>query len=157
MSQVNAVALDDIEAAFARLSPAVKGRMAQNARLFHPELRGAGFSVLRVVLLHSLRGPEGELTVSDIVCDTHMDKSVVSRQLKDLKAWGLIQAERSEQDARVFFVSPTEFALQRFKEIKSTTRADYLDAFASWDPSDVTELAALLTRFAEKVEEKFRA
>lgn len=157
MSPDNGVALDDIEAAFARLAPAVKGRMAQNARLFHPELRGAGFSVLRVVLLHSLRGPEGDLTVSDIVCDTHMDKSVVSRQLKDLKAWGLIQVARSEQDARVFLVSATDFALDRFKAIKSSTRADYLDTFASWDSSDVTELAALLTRFAEQVEEKFRA
>ncbi|MGP9528820.1 MarR family winged helix-turn-helix transcriptional regulator [Glutamicibacter sp. AOP5-A2-18] len=156
MSEVNAVALDDIEAAFARLAPAFKGRMAKNARLFHPELRGAGFSVLRAVLLHSLRRPDQELTISEIVTECHMDKSVVSRQLKDLKQWELIEVERSEHDARVYLVSPTEFALSRFREIKSSTRTEYWNLFAEWDSQDVSELAKLLLRFSEQVELRFR-
>jgi len=156
MNQVNGAALDDIEAAFARLAPAVKGRMAQNARLFHPELRGAGFSVLRAVLLSALRRPGADLTVSELVSGCHMDKSVVSRQLKDLKQWGLIQLARSEQDARVYLVSPTEFALTRFQEIKQETRADYQDMLAAWDPQDVSHLASLLLRFSEQVEKRFR-
>ncbi|WP_347037591.1 helix-turn-helix domain-containing protein [Glutamicibacter halophytocola] len=156
MNDANGAALDDIEAAFARLAPAVKERMAHNARKFHPELRGAGFSVLRAVLLCALRRPGEDLTVSDLVAGRHMDKSVVSRQLKDLKQWGLIQLERSQQDARVYLVSPTEFALDRFKEIKRSTRSEYWNIFAAWDPRDVSELASLLLRFSEQVEERFR-
>jgi len=156
VSNVNGSALDDIEAAFARLAPAVKGRMAANARSFHPELRGAGFSVLRAVILSAVRRPDQELTVSELGAGCHLDKSVVSRQLKDLKQWGLIQVERSQQDARVYFVSPTEIAMQRFREIKKSAREEYWDLFAEWDPKDVSELASLLLRFSEQVEERFR-
>ncbi|WP_440102970.1 MarR family winged helix-turn-helix transcriptional regulator [Glutamicibacter mishrai] len=156
MNDVHGAALDDIEAAFARLAPAVKGRMARNAKLFHPELRGAGFSVLRAVLLSAVRRPDEDLTVSKLVAGCHMDKSVVSRQLKDLKQWDLIQLERSQQDARVYLVSPTPMAMQRFQEIKESTRADYEDLFATWEPKDISDLASFLLRFSEQIEERFR-
>ncbi|UYQ76530.1 MarR family transcriptional regulator [Glutamicibacter sp. JL.03c] len=156
MNHVHGAALDDIEAAFARLAPAFKGRMARNARLFHPELRGAGFSVLRAVLLSAVSRPDADLTVSELVAGCHMDKSVVSRQLKDLKQWDLIQLERSQHDARVYLVSPTDMAIKRFQEIKGSTRADYHDLFATWELQDVTELASLLLRFSEQIEERFR-
>ncbi|UXN33510.1 MULTISPECIES: MarR family transcriptional regulator [Micrococcaceae] len=149
---MNGPALDDIEAAFARLAPIVKGRMANAATQFHPELRGAGFAVLRMVLLRTLRGPKGDVTVSEVVSDCHMDKSVVSRQLKDLKQWGLIQVERSEQDARVYLVSPTDFAMKRFAEIKQATRSEYSDMFSEWDPRDLSDLAKLLSRYSEQME-----
>ncbi|QIV86130.1 MarR family winged helix-turn-helix transcriptional regulator [Glutamicibacter mishrai] len=156
MNDVHGASLDDIEAAFARLAPVVKGRMARNAKLFHPELRGAGFSVLRAVLLSAVRRPDEDLTVSKLVAGCHMDKSVVSRQLKDLKQWDLIQLERSQQDARVYLVSPTPMAMQRFQEIKESTRADYEDLFATWEPKDISDLASLLLRFSEQIEERFR-
>lgn len=144
--------LDDIEVAFARLAPLIKVRMSESATSFHPQLRSASFTVLRMALIHAVRTPTSCLAVSDIVAETQMDKSVVSRQLKDLKEWGLIELERSTSDARVYWVRPTKAALERYKALKRSTRSEYGALFESWEPEQVAQFGVLLTKMVEEVD-----
>ncbi|MER7796648.1 MarR family transcriptional regulator [Microbacterium sp. NPDC096154] len=145
----DATPVDDLEAAFATLGPLVKGRMAAVAAAIHPGLRPAGWNVLRVVLTASHRPPGAVLAVSDIVAETQMDKSAVSRQLRDLKDWGLVTLRRSQGDARIFEVSPTPEAIARHAAVRRAARAQYRSVFAEWDERDVEKLTELLGRLAQ--------
>ncbi len=142
-------AIDDLEVAFARLGPVVKARMHSISARIHPELRPAGWTVLRIALIHASKHPEKPLAVSDIIAETQMDKSVVSRQLRDLKEWGLVTLTRSTEDARVFIVAPTPEAEARLAVVHEAARDEYRSIFAAWDPSDVRKLVDLLTKLAE--------
>ncbi|WP_313812707.1 helix-turn-helix domain-containing protein [Glutamicibacter sp.] len=153
MTRRSASALDDIQIAFARLGPLIKVRMAESASDFHPQLRSAGFTVLRMALINAARSPERMLSVSDIVTETQMDKSVVSRQLRDLKSWGLIKLQRSTQDARVFQVLPTKLAQERYRQLKRSTFALYRDLLGSWDEQDVAQLGKLLLKLVQDIED----
>ncbi len=141
--------LDDLEVAFARLGPIIKQRMHSVATSIHPELRPAGWNVLRLAIWQCHERPERPMTVSEIINSTQMDKSVVSRQLRDLKEWGLVTLTRSKDDARVFLVEPTDLAKARVREIHERNRAEFRRAFAAWDPDDVRRLVALLGRLAD--------
>jgi len=148
-AKVDPAAIDDLEAAFARIGPLVKTRMQSVAAGVHPDLRPAGWNVLRVVLFHPREHPGRPLTVSDIIAITQMDKSVVSRQLRDLKEWGLVTLTRSHEDARVFLVEATELARERHQAMHAAGRAEYRRILGTWDPADVRKLAELLNRLVE--------
>lgn len=141
--------IDALEVAFSRLGPIVKARMLGNATSIHPELRPAGWHVLRVVL-HGAKGvPEEPVTVGEIIAVTGMDKSVVSRQLRDLKEWGLVTVTRSEEDARMFVVTPTPLAKERKRAAAKQQREDYRRFLSSWEREDVERLTELLMRLAD--------
>lgn len=140
--------IEALEGVFAQLGPMVKGRMLSASTAIHPDLRPAGWNVLRPVLIAHREG-RPVLTVSEIVAQTHMDKSVVSRQLRDLKDWGLVTLARSEADARVFEVTPTREALERFAAMKKASRAQYRAIFREWDVADIEKLTELLGRLAD--------
>jgi len=147
--RVDQSAIDELELAFARIGPMVKARMQSVATSMHPELRPAGWAVLRTVLYHEHEHPGEPLTVSDIIAATQMDKSVVSRQLRDLKEWGLVTLARSTADARVFLVAATEEARARNKANHERARAEYRRVLGEWDPADVRRLTELLVRLAD--------
>jgi len=148
-ARVDLEAVEELEAAFARLGPIVKSRMIASSASIHPELRPAGWNVLRVALLQHHERPDRPLTVSEIIGMTQMDKSVVSRQLRDLKEWGLVTLTRSSEDARVFLVEPTELALERHRAVHEQSRAEFRRLFATWDAADVRKLVELLTKLAD--------
>ena len=147
--KVDLTAVEDLEAAFARIGPVTKARMQASATAIHPDLRPAGWTVLRTVLFHEHEHPGEPLAVSDIIAATQMDKSVVSRQLRDLKEWELVTLTRSSDDARVFLVAPTELAKQRHRAIHERARAEYRRVLGTWDPADVRKLAELMTRLVD--------
>lgn len=140
--------LEELEAAFATLGPLVKGRMAAVAAAIHPDLRPAGWNVLRLVLASCRDAPDRPPTVSDIVAVTQMDKSVVSRQLRDLREWGLVRLERSREDARVVEVTATDAAIARHEEVRRAARRQYHELFGEWQEQDVAKLTELLGRLA---------
>jgi len=146
---VDAEVLEDLEVAFARLGPIVKQRMVGIASRIHPELRPAGWNVLRLVLWHAAEDPARPMTVSEIITATQMDKSVVSRQLRDLKGWGFVTMTRSSEDARVFTVEPTELALARSRQVHEENRREFRNSFAEWDADDVEKLVELLGKLAD--------
>jgi len=137
--------IDALEAAFSRLGLLWKANIRDFAAAMHPELRPAGWHVLRQVLRGDDRAEP--MTVSEIIHATQMDKSVVSRQLRALKEFGLVELERSEADARVFVVRCTDEARRRFAEVRAMQRRLYQRGVATWSPEDVARFAELFTKF----------
>ncbi len=111
-----AEAIGALEAAFSRITHVVKRHIRDFATGIHPELRQAGWVVLGTVLRGSADGHP--VTAGDIVAECGMDKSVVSRQLRSLSDWGLVELSRSDADARVVVVTVTPLARERVREVR---------------------------------------
>lgn len=139
-------ALTRVERSFHRLGAISKQAARAQASQAHPEMRPAGWIVFRVV---SMREP---VPVADIIAETGMDKSVVSRQLKALREWGLIEVGRDTDDARVVVVQTTELGRERVGVVRRVLRDRYRAAFAVWDESDVDTLADLLERLVPAID-----
>lgn len=142
-------AVDSLEAAFRRVTQVVKRSIRSTAASVHPELRHAGWVVFSVI---HRGGAEGQpVTVGEIIAETGMDKSVVSRQLRSLHDWGLIEMRRSEADARVVVVEPTSLAQERFRVVRARQREFYSQILADWSDEDLGKLEELLNRLADVI------
>jgi len=142
-----AEAVESLEAAFSRITHVVKRHIREFATGIHPELRQAGWIVLGTVLRG---GAEGRVvTAGDIVAECGMDKSVVSRQLRSLSDWGLVELSRSEVDARVVVVSTTPLAKARVREVREHQRELYTSILSGWSREDMVRLEELVSRLAD--------
>ena len=144
-------AVEALEAAFTRLGLVLKRNVLQLAAGVHPEMRQAGWAVLGTVLRASRDGTP--MTVGEIVTTTGMDKSVVSRQLRSLKDWGLVTMRRDDADARVVVVDPTDEARKRFEAVRARRREIYAELLLDWSTADVAQLERMLGRLADAVED----
>ncbi|HWL01994.1 MAG TPA: MarR family winged helix-turn-helix transcriptional regulator [Microbacteriaceae bacterium] len=142
-------AVDALEAAFRRVTQVVKRTVGSIATRVHPELRHAGWVVFTVVHRGGVDGQP--VTVGEIIAETGMDKSVVSRQLRALNDWGLVEMSRSAADARVVVVEPTQLARERFRAVRARQREFYGTILADWSEADVEKLEELLNRLADVI------
>jgi len=141
--------LEALETAFRRVTQVAKHSIREHAAKVHPELRHAGWIVVTVVLRGTADG--GPVTVGDIIAETGMDKSVVSRQLRSLNEWGLVRMSRSATDARVVVVEPTALLRERFGLVRERQREMYRAILANWSAEDLGKLEELLNRLADMV------
>jgi len=141
--------VDALESAFRRMSQLAKRHIHRISEAIHPELRQAGWAVLGLALRACAEGRQ--TTVGEIVALTGMDKSVVSRQVRSLKDWGLVELSRSATDARVVVVEPTEEAKQRFEAVRQQQRDIYAEVLKDWTPEEAKQLEVLLSKLAEAV------
>ncbi len=144
-----AEAIGALEAAFSRITHVVKRHIRDFATGIHPELRQAGWVVLGTVLRGSADGRP--VTAGDIVAECGMDKSVVSRQLRSLSDWGLVELSRSDADARVVVVTVTPLARERVREVRERQRELYATILSAWSRDDMARLEELLNRLADAV------
>jgi DNA-binding MarR family transcriptional regulator len=77
-----------------------------------------------------------------------VDKSVISRQLKDLRERGLVETTPSAEDARVSLVTPTKLAVEKAGAIAEQAKNRYTDFLDTWSSEDLAEFARLLERFS---------
>jgi DNA-binding MarR family transcriptional regulator len=106
------------------------------------ELQPAAWPVFREVVRSEC------VQASTIVGTLGMDKSAVSRHLKELREHGLVAAERDEHDARTVWLTPTSTGLTRFAHILDLQQARLQELLAGWPDDDVARFAGLLGRFA---------
>ncbi|HWK19936.1 MAG TPA: MarR family winged helix-turn-helix transcriptional regulator [Microbacteriaceae bacterium] len=142
-------AVESLEVAFRRVTQLVKRSVTTIATSVHPEMRHAGWVVFTVV---HRGGTDGQpVTVGEIIAETGMDKSVVSRQLRALSDWELVTTSRSAADARVIVVEPTELARERFRDVRARQREFYRLVLSDWPAADLRKLEELLNRLADAI------
>jgi len=140
-----------VERSFHKLGALAKHTARAQATIVHPELRSAGWMVFRTIS-HS-----GPVAVADIIAETGMDKSVVSRQLKSLREWGLVEVGRDAHDARVVVARLSPLGEERSAQVRERILERYRSALESWTGDDLATLADLLERLAPAVEAPLRA
>lgn len=136
-------AIRSINTSFERLARSGRQAARAAAARFDTELQPASWSVFREVLR------AGPVQANALAADLGMDKSAVSRHLKELKGRGMISARRDERDARVVWLSATPEAAERATAANEEWSSRLHELFATWDPHEVESFAALLARFSE--------
>jgi DNA-binding MarR family transcriptional regulator len=131
-----------ISDSFDRLATGARRTIRAAATQLDDDLQPAAWPVFREVVRAE------RIQASSIVGILGMDKSAVSRHLKELRECGLLEAERDEQDARVVWLTPTPSGATRYREVVATQQDRIRSALDGWEPDDVERFARLLTRFS---------
>ncbi|MFC0599542.1 MarR family winged helix-turn-helix transcriptional regulator [Streptomyces palmae] len=131
------LALERELAVFIRRARASSGEMAREV---HPELEPAAYGLL-VRLVDA-----GEQRATDLASYFGVGKATMSRQLRALEVLGLVTRTPDPADGRAFLVRLTEEGRQRFQQVRTARRARYAQRLASWERTEVAELARLLHR-----------
>ena len=135
--------VDSIEQSFSRLFVLVRANLREAAAMIDSDLQPAGWSVLRHVVRHS------PAQSGAIVAATGMDKTAVSRQLKELRARGLVHAEHDAADGRVLLFTPTEEGERRVALVLETWHERFRTLLSTWDVADLEDFSGLLERFVD--------
>ncbi|MFD1722058.1 MarR family winged helix-turn-helix transcriptional regulator [Amnibacterium endophyticum] len=136
-------AIRTIEGSFERIAVAARRAGRSIAQRFDPELQPAAWAVLRELL----RG--GPMQPHALAAAMSMDRSAISRLLKELRERGLIEAERDEQDGRSQWISVTPAARARAEAVLADRRQRLHEHLSAWDEGDLDRFAVLLDRFAD--------
>lgn len=128
---------------FLRRARASSGEMAREV---HPDLEPSAYGLL-VRLADG-----GEQRATELACYFGVGKATISRQLKALVDLGLVAREPDPADGRATLVRLTDEGLARFTRVRKARRDRYARRLASWDRSEVGELARLLHRLNDEQE-----
>jgi DNA-binding MarR family transcriptional regulator len=143
---VGAVHTDDairsINDSFDRLAIGARRTVRRAAGQLAGDLQPAAWPVFREVV----RGER--VQASAIVAALGMDKSAVSRHVRELREHHLVDAERDEHDARIIWITPTPLALAKVAEVMADQQARLRASLTSWSEEDLGRFALLLERFS---------
>jgi DNA-binding MarR family transcriptional regulator len=93
----------------------------------------------------------GTMRVSEAARMQGVDKSTISPQLRRLEERGLLERATDPSDGRVVLVAVTDEGRRWNDELNGSGAAVFADALRDWPVEDVTTLAALLTRLADRL------
>ncbi|ATB34964.1 MarR family transcriptional regulator [Cystobacter fuscus] len=123
------------------LLSAARTLTAASAAQVHPDLQPAAFHVVR--WLHAF-GPAHAGAIAEGVA---MDKSAVSRLIRDLKEVGLLRAAPDPEDRRATILSLTPLGEKRMKKAFEQKGQVFLQRTAHWSTDELATFAELLRRF----------
>jgi DNA-binding MarR family transcriptional regulator len=135
-----AAAIVEVEEQMSTLSRLLQVRTRKAAAAIHPELPPFGLKLLRLLVR------EGATHASVAAGLLDVDRSVVSRQVKQLEELGLIELKVDERDGRARYLVVTETARHRLDETVGSGRTLLHDALGSWEPDDLHQFAAYISR-----------
>ncbi|QRN95858.1 winged helix-turn-helix transcriptional regulator [Archangium violaceum] len=123
------------------LLSAARALTAASAARFHPDLQPAAFHVVRWL---SAFGPAHAGAIAEGVA---MDKSAVSRLIRDLKAVGILQAAPDPNDRRATILSLTPLGEKQMKKVFEQKGQVFLQRTQHWSNEELATFAELLRRF----------
>lgn len=126
----------------------------QQSRRVHGELMTAARTQLSqpsVVLLTRIRS-EGSPTIGDLARVTHMDMSLVSRELRKLEADGLVSRAADASDGRVTRVALTPRGRGLVRRLTRVRDRHIEETFSGWTTDDMRTLSALMGRFVDDMQ-----
>jgi DNA-binding MarR family transcriptional regulator len=136
-------AIRSINESFDRLVIGARRTMRSATAQLAADLQPAAWPVFREVILG------GRVQASAIVTALGVDKSAVSRHLKELRERGLVDSARDEHDARVIWITPTPLALRRVDAISAEQQSLLRSSLDTWSAEDLESFARLLDRFSQ--------
>ena len=136
-------AIAAVEDEFGRLFHRIRANWKRYAARVHPDLQPMGYKVLSMIVA---RGP---VKAGELVDELHTDKSVLSRQVRQLESLGLVESHVDDRDARARLLVATPTAVERVRAVRAENQAELRARLASWRPDEVATLAELLSRLAD--------
>jgi DNA-binding MarR family transcriptional regulator len=107
------------------------------------------------VILRHLQAA-GPLNVSALADRLNLDGSTVTRQVTALEKDGLVQRTPDPRDGRGTVIAPTDKGLTQVDAVRKARREVYDVVLGDWSESDRAQLAAVLERLTETLDEYLR-
>jgi DNA-binding MarR family transcriptional regulator len=116
---------------------------AESAKQIHPDLQPAGFKLLSTI------ARSGETNAHVVAELLDMDKSAVSRQVRQLEESGLVESRVDERDARARVLVATPIARERLAAIRSRNQERLRASLQGRTVEELTVLADVLRSIAD--------
>lgn len=137
---VSSAAIASVEEQFTILYTRVRAGMRDRASRVHPELQPLGFTVLATLLRC---GPTHAGAMAERL---DLDKSMMSRQVRQLEGMGLITRESDPNDRRAAYLVATADAQTRVAAVRRADQKSLHAGLADWQLGDLEKLVELLER-----------
>jgi DNA-binding MarR family transcriptional regulator len=111
------------------------------AARFDPSIQPAAFHIIRWLFSY------GPTSAADLAESTAMDRSSVSRLIKQLELSGYIKRESSPNDGRAILLSLTELGQQMTYNTLKEKEAIFYDRISSWNNEQLDHFIQMLTHF----------
>ena len=139
---LDGAALDDavhrVEHELGRLFARIRVGWREAAATVHPDLQPLGYQVLVSIL-------SGEATTAGALVERlSTDKSVVSRQVRQLTELGLVDSIRDEGDRRARRLVATDRARERVAIARAAYEGRIGEKLRTWTAADLDHFAELL-------------
>jgi DNA-binding MarR family transcriptional regulator len=136
-------AIADVEVQMSVLFSKARLVWKEAAQQVHPDLQPAGYKLLSAIVR---LGTTNAHVLADMF---EMDKSVVSRQLRVLEEFGLVETRPDERDGRVRVLVATDAAMDRVREVRDRNQRRLRDVLLDHPEDELRSFARLLRRIAE--------
>ena len=134
-----------VEEQFRLLFVRVRAVWKEAAAAVHPDLQPVGYKILSAIVRR------GRMHAGAIADALEIDKSVVSRQVKQLESLGLAQSVADPNDGRARFIEATPAAIESIGQKGSRMQRQLYEQLRTWSGDDVASLARLLERLTTDV------
>jgi len=141
-ASAHAQAVQELEDAFAELVTALRRIYAESAERVAPGLLPASYKLLSTV---SRTGP---VTLSALADRLTADKGMISRNISELVALGLVERTTDPQDRRARLIAVTAFGRERLAIARGPHEDRLNRVLAEWPASTIHQLTALLRALA---------
>ncbi|MEZ3161760.1 MarR family winged helix-turn-helix transcriptional regulator [Microbacterium sp. BWT-B31] len=131
-------AILDVEQQLSVLFNRSRAVWKEAAEHVHPELQPAGYKLFGTIV----RLGETNAQVLSQMFD--MDKSAVSRQVRTLEEFGLVESRADERDGRARVLVPTALGLERARDVREANKSRLRVALKGHSPEDLRVFADIL-------------
>ncbi|WP_168209112.1 MarR family winged helix-turn-helix transcriptional regulator [Agromyces intestinalis] len=115
----------------------------ESAKQVHPELQPAGYKLLASIVR------AGSTNAHVLAEQLDMDKSAVSRQVRQLEEMGLVESRADERDGRARVLVGTPLAEQRIAEVRRANQARLRGSLEGRSVEELLLLADVLRAIAD--------
>lgn len=135
-------AVTRVEHELGRLIARIRVGLREAAATVHPELQPLGYQVLTSIA-------SGKATsAGEIIERLRTDKSAVSRHVRQLERWGLVESVRDPDDRRARVLVATDLAQARVALARSRYEERIGERLRNWSAEDLDHFADLLSDLA---------
>ncbi|GAA1055294.1 transcriptional regulator [Agromyces luteolus] len=136
-------AIAAVEDQFSVLFNRARTVWSESAKRVHPDLQPAGYKLLSMI------ARAGETNAHVVAEQLDMDKSAVSRQVRQLEEAGLVESRVDERDARARVLVATPAAVERLHAVRSRNQERLRSALEDRSVDDLRVVADVLRRITE--------
>ena len=140
LSAESAAAIAEVEEQLSVLAGLIRASMRDAALFIDASLQPFAFKLLRHIERY------GPTHSSAVAAALYVDKSVISRQAKQLCELGLVRTELDPADGRARFLAVTDLARAKLDAVRNGETAIVHKRLSAWPTDDLHQLAALLAQ-----------
>lgn len=133
-------AIAEVEEQMGVLIGFIQANVRAAALAIDPALQPFGLKVLRIL---AKLGPSHSSVLADKM---FVDRSIISRQVKQLQELGLVETRSDPEDGRARYIAATDEALARLAAIRESDKIVIFTHMNSWPEDDLLAFAGYLKR-----------